>query len=62
MATIVVKMQDGTVKTFPHEERRDRFATTNVKYEVGFVVVTDVWGKTISIPADQIEEVITERR
>lgn len=56
MNRVTVKMKDGTDRHFK-ETRSDRDGKNTVRYEVGFVVVTNVWGKETAIPASDVLEV-----
>lgn len=59
MASIMVKMKDGTVRDFPHEGRAGGSFTKRLRYEPGFVVITDEWDKQTAIPTADIAEIIT---
>jgi hypothetical protein len=59
MASIKIKMKDGTVKDFPHTPRPGGSYTKTIKYVPGFVVITDEYYRETAIPTDLIEEVIT---
>lgn len=59
MASITVKMKDGTVRDFPHEGRAGGSYTKTVKYEGAFAVIEDEYGKRTAIPACDIAEVVT---
>lgn len=56
---IKITMKDGTIKKFLHEGRPGGSYTKHIKYEPGFVVVEDEWGKTIAIPQQDIQEIET---
>ena len=58
MASITVKMKDGTVREFPHEGRAGGSWTKTLKYEGAFVVIEDEHQKRIAIPASDVAEVI----
>ena len=58
MANITVKMKDGTKREFKHEGRAGGSYTKTVKFEAGFVIITDEWDERIAIPAADIAEVI----
>jgi len=57
MPNIKITMKDGTVRDFPHEGRAGGSYTKHVKYEGGFVVVTDGWDTKTAIPACDVAEV-----
>lgn len=54
---IIIKMKSGIVKKFLHEGRPGGSYSKSIKYVPGFVVIEDEWGKKISIPASEIEEI-----
>lgn len=57
MASITVKMKDGTVRDFQHTGRAGGSWTKEIKYEGAFAVITDEWGQQTAIPAADIAEV-----
>lgn len=57
MASIKLKMKDGTTRDFPHKGRPGGSYTKSVRYEPGFVVVIDEYSRETAIPADLIAEV-----
>jgi hypothetical protein len=57
MSYITLHMRDGSVKEFKHQGRHGGSYTKTLKYEPGFVVITDEWGLKTSVPADLIERV-----
>lgn len=59
MVSFSIAMRDGTTKTFKHEGRAGGSYTKRLRYEPGFVVVTDEWYNETAIPTDLIAEVIT---
>jgi hypothetical protein len=59
MPSITVKMKDGRVRQFPHEGRAGGSWTKTLRYEPGFVVITDEWGNETALPATDIEEIKT---
>lgn len=59
MSAIQVRKKDGTVKDFPDGHRPGGSWTNSIRYEVGFVVVTDVWGNETAIPSADIDEIKT---
>ena len=58
MPSYKVRMRDGTVKEFPHKGRAGGSWTKTIKYEPGFVVITNEYHQRTSIPTDLIEEII----
>jgi hypothetical protein len=58
MASITITMKDGTIRSFPHEGRAGGSYTKSVRYEGGFVIVTDEWYKETAIPAEDVREVV----
>jgi hypothetical protein len=59
MASIDITMKDGTVKSFPHLGRAGGSYTKTLRYEVGFVVVTDEWNAETAIPSADIALIVT---
>jgi hypothetical protein len=57
---IILKMRDGTERKFLHEGRAGGSYSKKIRYEPGFVVVTDEYYRETAIPADLILEVITK--
>ena len=57
MASIVVKMKDGTVRDFPHKGRPGGSYTKKVRYEGEFAIIVDEWYNETAIPAADIAEV-----
>lgn len=60
MSSITIKMKDGSVKDFPETSRAGGSYCTSIKYESGFAIVTDAWGKQTAVPAESIDEVVVE--
>jgi len=52
-------MKDGTVKSFPDKGRPGGSYTNKVRFEGGFVIVTDCWDKQYAYPASDVAEVIS---
>lgn len=50
-------MKDGTKRLFPHEGRAGGSYTKSVKFENGFVIITDEWDKRTAIPSGDVAEV-----
>ena len=44
MASIYVKMKNGTTKKFKHKGRAGGSYTKSIRYEGGFAIITDEWG------------------
>lgn len=62
MATsIKIIMKEGPDRDFPHVGRAGGSWEKKVRYEPGFVVVTDEWQNDTAIPADDVKEVIVTR-
>lgn len=62
--TIYLKMKDGTTRVFEDTGAAGGSYCQSMRFETGFVCITDAWGKTTSIPADTILEIeqASERR
>ena len=58
MASIRIKMKDGSIRDFPHEGRAGGSYTKKLRYEPGFVVIEDEWHRETAIPAADIAEII----
>lgn len=58
MSHITVKMKDGTSREFPHQHRAGGSYSNKIAYEIGFVVITDEFGKETAIPSEDIAEII----
>ncbi len=56
---VKVKLKDGTIREFKHRGRPGGSYTVNVKYEGGFVIVTDEWDKQTAFPSEIVAEVET---
>ncbi len=61
MASIYVKMKNGTTKSFPHEGRAGGSWTKSIRYEGAFAIIKDEWDNETAIPVNDIEEVKVER-
>lgn len=57
MTDITIVMRDGTKREFPHKGRAGGSYTKKLRYEPGFVVVTDEWYDETAIPTQDIEEI-----
>lgn len=58
MASIRVKMKDGTVRDFPHVGRAGGSYTKSIRYEGGFAIIKDEYDTETAIPAVDIAEVV----
>lgn len=58
MASIEIKMKDGTVKKFPHEGRVGGSYTKRLSFEGSFAIVTDEHYRRTIIPVADILEII----
>lgn len=61
MASIEVKMKNGTTKNFPHEGRAGGSYTKRVEYKGAFVVIRDEWDNETAIPVADVQEVKVSR-
>lgn len=57
MASIYIKMKDGTTKSFSHEGRAGGSYTKSIRYEGAFAIVKDEWDNETAIPANDIAEI-----
>lgn len=57
---ITIFLKDGTKKFWAEESRPGGSYTNSIKYEVGFVIVTDTWGKMTAIPTNDVKEIIAD--
>ena len=55
--SIKIYMKDGSIKDFPHKGRAGGSYTKHIRYEEGFVVVTDEFYNETAIPAHDIAEI-----
>lgn len=60
MDRIVIKFRDGAERTFDRGAYSE--GSVNLKYEPGFVVVTDCYGRLTAYPTDLVAEVQVDRR
>lgn len=60
MATYRLYMRDGTVKEFIDRGRPGGSYAQSLRYETGFVVITDCYGGETSIPTGDIREITKE--
>lgn len=61
MASIYIKMKDGTTKEFKHEGRAGGSYTKRIRYEGGMAIVIDEWDRETAIPIADIAEVRVDR-
>lgn len=61
MASIYIKMKDGTTKEFKHEGRAGGSYTKAIRYEGGMAIVIDEWDNETAIPIADIKEINVER-
>jgi len=61
MASVTVKMRDGSVREFKERGRPGGSYSMHLRYEIGFVVVTDEWNEETAIPTELVAEVVKER-
>lgn len=59
---ITITMKDGTTKEWQDRGRPGGSYSCRLRYEHGFVVVTDEWDKETAIPAADIKEIKSEPR
>lgn len=57
MATYRIKMRDGKTRVFEDRGRAGGSYAQSLRYEIGFVVVTDCYGGETAIPAADIAEI-----
>lgn len=62
--TIYLKMKDGTNRIFEDHGAAGGSYCQSMRSEIGFVVITDAWGKSTWIPSESIAEIeqASERR
>ena len=60
MSNIYIEFKDGTKKEFLHEGRAGGSYTKEIKFEGGFVIITDEWYHRFVYPAQDIKEVKTK--
>jgi hypothetical protein len=58
VSSIVVKFKDGSKREFPHRGRAGGSYSKSVKFEGGFVIITDEWYERAAFPAGDVSEVI----
>ena len=56
---IILEMRDGTSREFRHRGRPGGSYTKKLRYEPGFVVITDEWYSETAIPVEDIKEIRT---
>ncbi len=60
MGGVKIQMRDGTELVFKHEGRAGGSYSLTVRYEPGFVVVTDEYYREKAIPTDLVASVVVE--
>lgn len=55
--TIHLILKDGTTRTFEDRGAPGGSYAQSMRTEIGFVVITDAYGKATWIPADTIDEI-----
>jgi hypothetical protein len=58
--TIYLKMKDGTTRIFEDRGAAGGSYCQKMRSEIGFVVITDAWGKSTWIPSESIAEIEQE--
>lgn len=58
--TIYLKMRNGTSRVFEDNGAAGGSYCQSMRSEIGFVVITDAWGKSTWIPSDTIEQIEQE--
>ena len=53
-------MKDGSVQDFPETSRSGGSYCTSLRYEEGFAVIQDAYGRETSIPSADIAKIIKE--
>jgi hypothetical protein len=57
MSNITIRMRDGSTREFKHAGRPGGSYTKRLRYEPGFVVVTDEYYHETAIPTDLVDSV-----
>lgn len=60
MAEIKIYMKDGTIQDFPETSAPGGSYHTSLRYEEGFAVIEDAYGRETSIPSCDIEKIVKE--
>jgi hypothetical protein len=58
--TIYVTMKDGTKRIFEDRGASGGSYSQSMRAEIGFIVITDAYGKSTWIPSDDIREIEQE--
>lgn len=58
--TIYVKMKDGTTRIFEDRGAPGGSYHQSMRAEIGFIVITDAYGKATWIPSDEVREIEQE--
>ncbi len=61
MASIYVKMKDGTTKEFLHEGRAGGSYTKSIRYDGAFAIIKDEYDCETAIPVNDISEIKVDR-
>lgn len=57
MASITVHLRDGSIEEFKHSGRTGGSYTKNVRYEGGFVIITDEYYNETAFPESLVSKV-----
>jgi len=60
MADIEIHMKNGPVESFPDRGRAGGSYSNTVRYDGGFVIVKDCWGKETAFPAVDVKKVVVD--
>lgn len=58
--TIILKMKDGSTRIFEDRGAPGGSYSQSMRAEIGFIVVTDAYGKSTWIPSDEIARIEQE--
>jgi hypothetical protein len=58
--TINLTMKDGTFRHFEDRGAAGGSYEQSMRAEIGFIVITDAWGKSTWIPSDEIAKIEQE--
>lgn len=59
MGRVCIKFKDGTEKEFRHRPRAGGSWTLELRYEGGFAIVVDEWGRETAFPSTDISTIET---
>lgn len=54
---VKITFRSGEMFEVKHEARPGGSYSVKVRYEIGFVIVTDVWGKETAFPTELVQSV-----